>query len=199
MTREELLDKLAEPLHLMSESDLAHAEKLALSDREVALSLRHSKALSGFEIDEIVGEPLTSDAEFLTALREKLEPKPALIDRLLWQSGLFGRPRLLAVAATLGVLLVVAVFGIRSGGTLAPVWWITSGQQMFSYDELYLEDDASADLDYEALAYYMDVSDVVDDWNLMSYEDTPLTDLWLTLEAESQEEVLKQFAETSFF
>ena len=200
MTRDELLIALAEPLGGLSPEALAEAEALAVKDGEVARALRLCRALSGLDEVAVFGKPRSSDAQFVVALRERLEHSTGRAAG----RGVFGTIRQLVLVGSIctALLAVVLVSGTWDRGTTQSVAGDASAglaSALESSAVLDLDSVARADVSPESLAVYLGVGDLTENWSFDDVSEQPLTDELLALDSESLSEVLNRLEATSFF
>jgi hypothetical protein len=195
---------LSEPLATLDPEQLAAAKALSITDAEIAQELKQCLALGRVVDLNLYGTPKTSDAAFLVALRNKLaeaEKEPVI-------RGLFGSWRLVGAVASVCVLMMAVIF--TAGNQVTPQTMAT----MQTQDAQALESFASAidptaimvpdsmtdaSVDAESLAVYLDVPDLVSNWDFDTDTDQPLTDELLSLDPQTLQEVLNELEDTNFF
>ena len=200
-TRQEILEALLEPPDTIEAELLAQAEVMAVGDTEVARALRECRQWSRVTIESVLPAPESSDAVFLTAVRERIDrtrsPRRA--------RGIFGTSRLALASASAGVILMAVVLGGR-------VWLpgaapdVLSDSAIVDYAAvadpvavLDMETLAASEVSAESLAVYLDVASVTDVWESDENANEPLTDALLSLETQDIAEVISQLEATHFF
>ncbi len=205
-SREELLERLCEPFSLLTAEELALVQGLASKDPELALALRQCRAMSGLTDAAIYGQPQTSDAQFLVALRDKLA-EPATIPVL---RGAFGTGGLVGAVATVCVVVMVVIFA--AGSKFTPGVATMQPQDVAALESLASAIDPGTTVvpdsiydqtvDAESLAVYLDIPDLTSNWDFET--DTaelnqPLSDELLSLDTQTLQEVLNDLENTNFF
>jgi hypothetical protein len=199
MTRDEILERLQEPMGTLKPEELAEARKQAVADPEVALALRHCEAMAKLSEEEVFGGPATSDVEFVVALRRRLEgpaPSPA--------RGAFGTARQLALVGTACVFLMALVLSAGrwpATSNTAPADQ-TAARFVDALETASLVPPDSLDdstVSAESLAVYLDMPEFVSSWDFDGNSDQPLSDLLLSLDTQSLQEVLNNLEDTNFF
>ena len=196
--REDILERLLEPYATLTPEEIAAAESFAVRDIEVAEALRLCRAMAGLTDAAIFGEPRTSDAVFLIALREKVSPSMEAVFRPA-----FGSRRMLAmVSAVCAVLFVLILSGNRFATTyavydeesLASVATVLESPLVLEYSSL-----AQATADPDSLASYLGISDMAAHWDFAEESGVPATDALLELDPQTIEEVLNRLENENFF
>jgi hypothetical protein len=202
-TRQDILDPLCEPYGLLDAVTLAEAKSLAASDVEVALALEQCRRMSAVVEEKVFGLPQTSDAEFLVALRARLDTSSEV------RTGpAFGTRRLLAMVATTCMVLMAVVLGSQKWGfpTIGPMPDQMAANFVTSLDEsstINSDSLANEDVDPDTLAAYLDVADLASAYDADDDSDAVLdesiTDNLLSLDPQSLAEVLNKLETTNFF
>jgi hypothetical protein len=199
LTRDELLQRLCEPYADLTAEERSQAEAMSSADAEIAEALTLCRTLAGLKAETVFGEPASGDAEFLIALREKIERHT----QHQAARPLFGSRRLVAAVATACMALLVGIFGSSYWLARPPIFTEQTAANFAEAIEPMevLDADSLADSDVSAdtLAAYLNVTDYVALWPDDTQTDEPLSDLMLSLDAESFEEVLNKIEATNFF
>ena len=197
LTREDILERLLEPYMTLTAEEIEAASALAARDPEVAEALGLCRALSGLTEAAVFGDPQTSDAAFLVALRERLSPSALPV------RGAFGSRRMLAAVTVTCVMLVAVIFG---GGRMSGVNTSSNSEGIFATVEaldspvaLDLDSVADVSADPDSFAAYLGVPEMAASWDFEEESDEPVTDALLGLDSQSLEEVLNRLENTNFF
>ena len=152
------------------------------------------------------GQPPTSDAAFIVALRGKLtEPDRAPVVR-----GAFGSRALVGAVASVCVVVLAVIFA--AGSRIAPPVEIVQPQVAQALESFASAVDPASTLvpdsisntpaDAESLAVYLDMPDLASNWDLSTDStdlDQPLSDELLSLDTQTLQEVLNDLENTNFF
>jgi hypothetical protein len=200
LTKDDILEKLLEPYASLSKEELADAEKLARTDKEVALALKACRDFSEISEAAVFGESRTSDAEFLVALRERISPtEPRLMPSRAFVSG-----RALAFATVGCMVLMVVILGSNqwlAGSRPLSDQSVANFASAIETSPAILDADslAKAGVNADSLAAYLDVADLVEAVAPDDSSDDPVSDQLLALDPQSIEEVLATLEDTNFF
>lgn len=197
LTREDILGRLLEPYVTLTAEEIEAASALAARDAEVAEALGLCRALSGLTEAAVFGDPPSSDAAFLVALRERISPSLPSV------RGAFGSRRVLAAVTVTCVMLVAVIFG---GGRMSGAGTSSNGgampamvQALDSPVALDLDSVADVSADPDSFAAYLGVSGMTASWDFEEESEEPVTDALLELDSQSLEEVLNRLENTNFF
>ncbi|MBU1984025.1 hypothetical protein KJ815_06415 [bacterium] len=199
-TREHILAELHERWVTLEPDLLAAAEDLAAGDREVARALEECRLLSRLNSERILGQPETSDAAFLTAVRSRIErevsPRAA--------RGVFGTVRVATVSTVVGVFLMAVLLGqgVWTGTGSLGLRQLTDADYAHMIDPVAVMDMdglASVSASPESLAVYLDIPELAEAWRFDGANDVPMTDALLSLDQQSLEEVINKLEATEFF
>lgn len=196
--REDINRLILEPYHLLTATERQILEQVATEDEKSAAAVAQSRALSAVSEGLVFGEPSTSDAVFLAALRERLGAMPVPVRRVFARSARFSA----ALASACVFLIAVIVgsgqwYGVRAGSHAESTrLFLAALDANPDYEQL----DAIANgVDLESLAAYLDIPEFTENWDVNPVASEPLTDLLLELDQKSLEEVLSKIEEADFF
>ena len=195
MNREDILNSLSEPYGSLDQTLRARAEALAIEDPEVRAALAFSRNLARIPVEQLFGDPPSSDAVFLTQVRARLDSHA----NTKAARGVSGA-RLFAIATAACVLLVAGIYvgGNQSG---SPLW---ESADLYSEFEV-LDQGIWADIGELAgvgadeLAAALNLNDDSEFWDEGYDPNEPISDEFLELTPAEMEEVLRQLETESFF
>jgi hypothetical protein len=192
MNRNDNIDILGDPWKALSDEQKAHASELSKSDKELEADLKFAKSLSAMSASDLVGEPPVSDAVFLVNLRQKLDRS-----RSTQFFGSLSSFRLRISALVACAFLVAGIFW-GGGQGVSPV--TANRSDLAASDLIWYQDyDDLEGIDDVAVAEVLDMSEDSVLWDFESDSSEPITDQLLELTPEDMDEILEQFAATSFF
>jgi hypothetical protein len=200
LTRDDILERLLEPYESLTEAELSAAKELSRSDAEVADALKECRAFARLEEPSIFGVSARSDAEFVVALRERIQASVLPVQG----RGLFVNFRVLSVAVTSCVVLMAVILGsnyMRPASTSGSSQAITEFASALDPNVSSLSADSIADagVDPDSLADYLGVADLATAVSEDDSSDDPAVDQLLALDQSSLEEVLNSLENTNFF
>ncbi len=226
MDRIELMEQLSEAWDTLPEEIRAEVALLSASDPEIKLAMDFSRTLSAVRIANVYPNAKSSDAAFLTSVRNRISGHSTA-----GYAKLFPSAKGVAIAASACVVMLVAVIVGGRMPSVAPVTDMSSvpmtdqvsepssSAKMMALSEraapmmlsamsaddadaapISVDSLANAGVNAMELAAYLNVSDVAEQViDTLDGDSLPLTDELLALDTGTLEEVLDDLEATSFF
>jgi hypothetical protein len=195
MTREEIIEKLLEPNSILTSEEFKEIDILSSKDSEVSELRAFNTEMSKLDETLLFGVPQSSDVEFLTTLRAKLDTGRASV------TGYLGSWKLVGIAAS---VCAVLFFVVLSGGITGSGQHYSLGnpEMLARLDEIQLQDvltDTEGQLDPDSLAEFLGVSQEITNIYVKDNSELPLTDQLLALYPSDLDVVLGNVELMNFF